>query len=357
MLEMNIRLPRDRFDLQLKETLEINTIWAIMGPSGCGKTSLLRCLAGLESHAMGRITFDGKVWQDTENKVFVPPEQRGIGYIFQESRLFPHLSVMDNLVFARRRAPADRPSPDFNEIIGQLGIEALLGRNIARLSGGEKQRIALARTLLNGPRMLLMDEPLASLDQDSKVAILPVLRSIHSQFNIPVMMVSHSREDVAWLADQLILMESGEVVEQGSCKSLMNRAGSPLANDGHALSILDARVIRHDQYYPLTELELDNQTLLVNKIDRGLGTKVRVVLPAHEISILLEDISETSVQNRLAVTVTDIRELGSHHVLLSLRLLEQTVLALITRKSLDQLRLKPGRKVFAHFKASCLDVL
>ncbi len=356
MLDINIRLPRDRFDVSVQAVLQTGSIWAIMGASGCGKTSLLRCLAGLEPSVEGKICFNGEQWLDTENGIRVSPEERGIGYIFQEARLFPHLDVMGNLEFARRRAHCSRKTPRLMDVIQQLGIEPLLGRSVAKLSGGEKQRVAIARTLLNAPRLLLMDEPLASLDWDSRSEILPCLRDIHQHFKIPVVMVSHAREEVARLADQLMLMNSGKVIARGNCAHLMNRSGSVLASDNNALSVFDGRIIQHDSQYPLTELEIDDQILVTNRVNAEVGSQVRVVLPAHEVSIVIDDISATSVQNRLSVVIETMTELDSHHILLSLRMREQFLQALITQRALTTLQLKKGMQVFAHFKASCLDV-
>ena len=356
-LEFNLRLPRDKFRLEVNEALRSDQIWAIMGASGCGKTSLLRSLAGLESHAHGKVSFNGEVWQDSGKGIFVPPEKRKIGYIFQEPRLFPHLNVLENLLFARKRAHTTSSSPKLTEVIEQMGMDSLLERRTGKLSGGEKQRVAIARTLLNAPRVLLMDEPVASLDWHSKTSILPKLRNIHRHFNIPVIMVSHSRDEVARLADQVLLMDTGKVAAKGACASLMNRSGAPLANDNQALSILEVRVIRHDLQYPMTELELEGHNLLANRIDAEEGERVRVVLPADEVSIVLDDISGTSIQNRLPVRINDATELRSHHILLSLAVNEQNLQALITHRSYDALSLGKGQKVYAHFKAACLDVL
>ena len=356
-LALNLSLPRDRFQLQVSEILSTRQIWAIMGASGCGKTSLLRSIAGLESKAIGTVRFNDEIWQDTDKGIWVPPEQRRIGYIFQEPRLFPHLNVLENLEFSRQRAPARGDAPKLIDVIKQLGIEPLLGRHIGKLSGGEKQRVAIARTLLNAPRLLLMDEPLASLDWNSKVSILPRLRDIHRHFNIPVFMVSHAREEVARLADQLLLMDSGRVVTKGTCISLMNRSGSLLANDDRALSILNAKVLRHDPIYPLTELLLEDQILLANQIDAKEGDDVRLVLAADEVSIALDDVTTTSIQNRLVVTINGITELNNHHILLALGLKQESLQALITHRSLDVLRLSKGQQVYAHFKATCLDVI
>ena len=355
--EFNLRLPRDKFQLEVNEKLRTDQVWAIMGASGCGKTSLLRSLAGLESHACGTVSFNGEIWQDSDRGIFVSPEKRRIGYIFQEPRLFPHLNVLDNLMFARKRAVNTASSPKLADVIEQMGIESLLERRTGKLSGGEKQRVAIARTLLNSPRLLLMDEPLASLDWNSKTSILPKLRDTHRHFNIPVVMVSHAREEVARLADHLLLMDAGKVIAKGACASLMNRSGSPLANDDRALSILEARVLRQDTCYPVTELKLEGYNLLANRVNAEEGEWVRLVLPADEVSIVLDDVSNTSIQNRLPVWINGVTELSSHHILLSLAINKQNLQALITHRSYNALGLGKGQKVYAHFKAACLDVL
>lgn len=351
MLELNISLPRDHFHLKIDTRLELDGIWGIMGPSGCGKTSLLRCLAGLEK-AEGRICFNDTVWMDSEAGVMIPPEKRELGYIFQEARLFPHLTVMGNLNFAIKRA--SRKALDFDDVVEQVGIRHLLERPVQKLSGGEKQRVAIARTLLNAPKVLLMDEPLASLDWESKLAILPCLKEVHRHFNIPVIIVSHAREEMARLADNLMLLHQGRVVEQGLCQRLIS---SSIGDSQIPLSVLDTHVLQHDQNYPLTELKVDGYHLTVNRIDKPVGSEVRVVLPAHEVSIVLDDVQSTSVQNRLPVVVDTMTAQGDHHMLVTMALGEQSLMAQITRKSADSLGLAPGMRVFAHFKASGLEVV
>lgn len=356
MLRIDIQLPRDRFVLSVGESLDTNAIWAIMGRSGCGKTSLLRTIAGLEGHARGRLQFNGDVWQDSEKGIWVPPEQRGIGYIFQEARLFPHLDVMENLQFALKRARTVA-MPSLSEVVEQLDIVHLLGRSVDKLSGGEKQRVAIARTLLSGSRLLLMDEPLASLDWSSKTSILPCLRNIHQRFKIPIVMVSHAREEVARLADKLVLVDQGQVVSRGECRQLLSRPGSLLTRDDCALSILEVQVGGHDQEYGFTELLLGGQKLLANQVSALPGTDLRVILPAQEVSIVVEDIHCTSVQNRVATTIRAIQELDSNNVMLFMEAEGQTLLALVTRRALGLLKLSVGQRVFAHFKGSCLEVI
>ncbi|MGI2028898.1 molybdenum ABC transporter ATP-binding protein [Endozoicomonas acroporae] len=357
MLRIDIQLPRDRFVLSIDESLDTDNTWAMMGRSGCGKTSLLRTIAGLESHARGRLQFNDEIWQDSEQGIWVPPEQRGIGYIFQEARLFPHLDVMENLRFALQRARANVAMPSLSEVVEQLDIVHLLGRTVDKLSGGEKQRVAIARTLLSAPRLLLMDEPLASLDWSSKTSILPCLRNIHQHFGIPVVMVSHAREEVARLADKLLLIDHGQVVSRGECRQLLSRPGSLLTRDDCALSILEVQVGSHDHQYGFTELLLGGQKLLVNQISALPGTGLRVILPAHEVSIVVEDIHCTSVQNRVATTIQAIQELDSKNVMLFMAAEGQTLLALVTRRALGLLNLSVGQRVFAHFKGACLDVV
>lgn len=357
MLTINIQLPRDRFLLKVDESLDGDAIWAIMGRSGCGKTSLLRTIAGLENHAQGKVLFNDEVWLDSERRVWMPPEQRGIGYIFQEARLFPHLDVMENLQFAVKRARTNVVQLALSDVVDQLDIEHLLNRTIDKLSGGEKQRVAIARTLLSAPRLLLMDEPLASLDWSSKTRILPCLRNIHQHFGIPVVMVSHAREEVARLADKLMLIDQGQVVSRGECRQLLSRPGSLLSRDDCALSILEVQVANHDHGYGFTELLFGQQRLLVNQIPAASGAKLRVILPAQEVSIVVEDIHCTSVQNRVAVNIQSIQALDSNNVMLFLEAEGQTLLALVTRRALGLLDLSAGQRVFAHFKGSCLDVI
>ncbi|WP_257264277.1 molybdenum ABC transporter ATP-binding protein [Endozoicomonas sp. ONNA2] len=357
MLRIDIQLPRDRFVLGVDESLATDSTWAIMGRSGCGKTSLLRTIAGLERHAKGRLQFNDELWQDSEKGIWVPPEQRGIGYIFQEARLFPHLNVMANLQFALQRAGANVAMPSLSEVVEQLDIVHLLGRTVDKLSGGEQQRVAIARTLLNGPRLLLMDEPLASLDWSAKTSILPCLRTIHQHFGIPVVMVSHAREEVARLADKLMLVEQGQIVSRGECRQLLSGPGSLLTRDDSALAILAVEVGSHDQEYGFTELLFGGQTLWVNQISALPGTHLKVILPAREVSIVVEDIQCTSIQNRVATTIQSIQELDSNNVMLFMAAEGQTLLALVTRRALRLLNLSVGLRVFAHFKGACLDVI
>ncbi|MGB0360070.1 MAG: molybdenum ABC transporter ATP-binding protein [Endozoicomonas sp.] len=239
MLSVSLYLSRDHFALNVDLNMESDAIWAIMGHSGCGKTSLLRAIAGLESGVKGRIIFNEKVWLDSDTQTFIDPEYRRVGYIFQEARLFPHLNVTGNLHFAQQRASGRDNIFSFSHVVEHLGIKHLLNQRVQELSGGEKQRVAIARTLLNAPELLLMDEPLASLDWTSKTTIFPVLRNLQKEFGIPIIFVSHAREEVSILADKLLLIDHGRVKAQGECQLMLSGIDSGLTNDNGSLSILE----------------------------------------------------------------------------------------------------------------------
>ena len=358
MLTISVRLPRDRFVLDVDVSLETNAIWAIMGYSGCGKTSFLRAIAGLEPSVNGRITFNDRVWLDTTRKVRVAPEHRRIGYIFQESRLFPHLDVMGNLQFARQRAR--RNDINFTHVVEQVGISHLLNRQVQALSGGEKQRVAIARALMNGPDLLLMDEPLASLDWASKVTIFPILRNIQKTFGVPVVFVSHTREEVARLADKLILIDHGRVMAKGSCQQLFSRfeptLSGDISDDNSAISILETSVLNHDEH-GLTRLSLGQKVILVNQVDAEQGAPLRVLLQAHEVSVATEYFECTSIQNRLPVSVQRMEKTGNRNFLLALSVEGQIIQALITCKAVEDLDIDVGKQIFAYFKASSLNVV
>ena len=358
MLLLDIHCERDAFQLQVRESFSLKGVTGVMGPSGCGKTTLLRCIAGLEPHVKGGVKFDNTVWQT--DTVFVPPHKRGIGYVFQDGRLFPHMTVRNNLNYGLRR---NRKSPDtnpetlsFERVAQWLDIVPLLDRPIAKLSGGQRQRVAIGRALLGAPKLLLMDEPLSALDWASRAAIMPRLREINREFGVPVLFVSHNREEIARLADEVVLMDNGCIEECGPTRQILNRARGSLADD-QALSVLEAQVVNTQSPYGMTELEVDGRSLVVNQSNLKKDQLVRVVVPASEISLCLEDVERISILNRLATTLTDIQEIDDHHALIMLTLGEQTLLALITRQSCHRLGLQRGMAVYAHFKAACLEVV
>ena len=357
MLSVDLQLVRSDFCLQVREEFSLDGVTGVMGPSGCGKTTLLRCIAGLEKQARGSVSLQGQIWQ--AEGVFLPPEKRGLGYIFQDGRLFPHLDVLGNLQYGLKRHQRSRRNdvrgPKLEDVVEWLDIRSFLSRPVSSLSGGQRQRIAIGRALMAAPRLLLMDEPLAALDWAARAAIMPQLRNINRHFGVPVLFVSHDREEMARLADELVLMNRGCIQERGNTRQLLNRADGILADD-RALSVLEGRVVA-TAAYGVTELDVDGRQLIVDQSHLIEGQTVRVVIPAAEVSLALDPIERISIQNRLEATLTEVRDIDDHHALVVLTLQEQKLLALITRRSRHRLGLTAGLTVYAHFKAACLEVL
>lgn len=343
------------FSLEVDLQLPSRGVSALFGPSGSGKTTLLRCLAGLEK-ASGRLVVDGEVWQ--EESKFLPPHRRPIGYVFQEASLFPHLDVAANLDFGMKRAGA-AGQVDRAGIIELLGIGHLLARGVDRLSGGERQRIAIARALLTAPRLLLMDEPLAALDTARKREILPYLERLHDELEIPMVYVSHAPDEVARLADHLVLMDGGRVLGSGPLAEMSTRLDLPTARDEEGGVVIDAVVGGHDETYHLTRLDAAGGSLWVTRRDLAEGHRARLRILARDVSIALDGTAESSIVNRLPARVTAIADAANPaQVLVGLDAgangKGMTLVARITRRSLDQLQLVPGKTVWAQIKSVSL---
>jgi molybdate transport system ATP-binding protein len=230
MINAQLRLQRGDFQLDVTLALAASGITALWGPSGCGKTTVLRALAGLD-RAAGRVAINDEVWQDDAAGRFVPAHQRAIGYVIQEPTLFPHLNVMDNLRYGQRRANKNSSAHDLEPAVELLGIAGLLHRRPTTLSGGERQRVAIARALASQPRLLLMDEPLAALDAARKADILPYLERLHRQLSLPMIYVSHAIDEVTRLADHVVLMDQGRVLNSGALDEVFSNVNDPMADD------------------------------------------------------------------------------------------------------------------------------
>ena len=313
---------------------------------------MLRWLAGLEPNTQGHLTFGDKIWQD--DKQFLASQQRQIGYVFQEPRLFPHLDVEGNLDYAwQRRFNANGPTKA--QVCEWLGLEDLLNQPVQQLSGGQQQRVAIARALLSSPQLLLMDEPLASLDKPSRLSILNRLESLQQQLTIPILYVSHDLEEVSRLADQLLLLDKGQVQAQGPLIELCSRLDLSLNHSEEAASIIEARLARQDDDYRLSELQIaDDLCLQVTRINAPLETNVRLRIPARDISLALEKPTSSSILNILPCTVDEIETTTDARVLIKLKLADQYLLARLTRKSVDYLHLQVGQAVYAQIKSVAL---
>ncbi len=351
------------FTLDVDLELPSRGITALFGHSGSGKTTLLRCIAGLERPSNGYLAIDGALWQDGAK--FLPTHRRPIGYVFQEASLFPHLSVRGNLDYGAKRCGCRPASPekgipfghanDFSRIVELLGIGALLDRKPERLSGGERQRVAIARALLTAPRLLLMDEPLAALDLARKNEILPYLERLHDELEIPVFYVSHAPDEVARLADHLVVMDGGRAVAQGPLAETLARADLPIRLGEDAGVVLDATVAEIDKQWQLARVEFPGGSLWVRDEGHPVGKHVRVRVLARDVSLAREEPSGTSILNHFRVTVCELAA-DTHPALLLARTETngQSLLARLTRRSATTLNLAPGAEVWAQVKAVAL---
>ena len=361
MIEARLHLPRGGFTLDLALNLPAKGVTALFGPSGCGKTTVLRALAGLE-RANGHVALGGTVWQDDAQRVFVPTHQRAIGYVIQEAALFPHLNVQDNLAYGMKRiAPADRRIA-LGQVLDLLGISHLLQRRPDTLSGGERQRVAIARALATSPALLLMDEPLAALDAQRKAEVLPYLDRLHEELGIPVVYVTHAIDEVARLADHLVLMDAGRVLAHGPLPDMLARLDLPLALGDDAGVVLDAVIGERDTQWHLARLDVDadaagRPACHLWSRDPGLpvGRHVRLRVLARDVSLTRTPQTGTSIGNQLRGTVEAIAD--DEHPALALvrvRVGSVPVVARLTRRSALALELAVDMPVWAQVKTVAL---
>ena len=341
------------FALDVAFECPMRGITAIFGPSGCGKTTLLRCVAGLQRMA-GSVRIGTQAWQDDAQGVFTRPHQRAIGYVFQEPSLFPHRSVRGNLEYGLQRIrPADR-RVTFAEVVELLGVSELLQRRPDNLSGGQRQRVAIARALLTSPRLLLMDEPLAALDRQSKYEIFPYLERLHDELAMPVFYVSHAPDEVARFADHLVLLENGRIRASGSLRDLRTRLDLAVDLGTDADAVIEARVAEHDELYHLSYLDFPAGRFSVARSDLPIGHTTRLRVLARDVSITLQSQTGTSILNIFPAVVAELAEESAAQILVRLDLAGTPMLARVTRKSAEALSLQPGQRVYAQVKAVAL---
>jgi molybdate transport system ATP-binding protein len=356
MIEASLTLPRRGFALDVSLALPARGVTALFGPSGCGKTTLLRALAGLE-RAQGRVALGDEIWQDDARGRFVPTHQRAIGYVIQEAALFPHLDVQRNLAYGLKRIASVQRRIALDQVVELLGIAHLLERRPGTLSGGERQRVAIARALATSPRLLLMDEPLAALDAQRKAEVLPYLDRLHEELGIPIVYVSHSIDEVARLAAQLVLMDAGRVLAEGPLPDMLARLDLPVAFGDDAGVVLDAVIGERDAHWRLARLDVDGGSCQLWSRDRGLpvGRRVRLRVLARDVSLTRMPQTGTSIGNQLRGTVEAIAD--DEHPALALvrvRVGSAPVVARLTRRSAHALDLAVGMPVWAQVKTVAL---
>ena len=360
-LEAKFSVQRGRFHLDVDFCLEEIGITAIFGTSGSGKTTLLRAIAGLDHHQDGFIklteqsstnhTSKDVYWQN--RNLFLPPHRRQVGYVFQEASLFPHLNVLKNIHYGYKRSR--NHSINLDEVIDLLQLTPLLSKNPQQLSGGEQQRVAIARALAVSPKILLMDEPLSSLDSALKKDILPYITQLHRAFNIPILYVSHSKEEIAQISHQLIFMTQGKITAIGPLSQLMTRLDLPLAHGQEAGSIITGKISKFDHEYNLAQIQTPIGMFQIHsQTQQALGDQVQLYIAARDVSLTLQPQQETSILNIFSMEIIEIQDESPAHKTVKLNHQGTHLLSQITRKSCEDLALKADKIVYAQVKSVAL---
>jgi molybdate transport system ATP-binding protein len=355
-LRASVRLPLGEFRLDLVMSAPARGVTALFGASGAGKTMALRCIAGLARAPQGLVSMDGECWQDESRGIFMPPHKRDCGFVFQEASLFPHFSVLGNLRYGWARVPRRARRFTLERTVELLGIGPLLERRPATLSGGERQRVAIARAVLASPRLLLMDEPLASLDAARKAELLGYIERLRDEMQLPIVYVSHAIDEVVRLAETLVVMSGGSVLASGSVVDLASRLDlRPYLGRFEAGSVIEARVAGHDPAYGLTRLRFDGGELLAPDVGSPEGERLRVRIRARDVSLALSRPRDASFLNILHGTVVEIEAGAGPSADVVLAVGAVRLAARITRKSIDTLGLAPGKPVYALVKSVAID--
>jgi len=358
-LDLQLECARPGFRLAADLHLDGNAA-GVFGPSGAGKTTLLHALNGLLHPRSGRIVLDGEVLYDSSMHLHVPPHRRRVGMVFQDARLFPHLSVEGNLRYGERLLPAGERRIHFGEVVELLEIGSLLERSVQHLSGGERQRVALGRALLASPRLLLLDEPLSSLDRRLKTQILPYLRRVHHTLGVPLLIVSHDLGEILHLTDILVVLDRGRVAGHGRYLDLAQdpRASGILRSSG-LLNVLRLRPIEHRPEHGVTLLTFagappDTATVVAPYHD-GSDEEIDIALRPEDIALALRRVEHISIQNQLPGEIVSIHPEDSH--ILCVVNVGTDLLVDITCQAMEMLDLAPGKRVWCLFKAHALQSL
>ena len=347
MLQLDFRQRLGDLDLNVSASLPASGITSVFGVSGAGKTSLINAVGGLTKPQSGRIVLNDRVLMDTERRIFLPPEKRHVGYVFQDARLFPHYRVRGNL----RYGMASSMAAQFDAIVALLGIEALLHRYPLTLSGGEKQRVAIGRALLTAPELLLMDEPLASLDMPRKRELLPYLETLAKEVKVPILYITHSMEEILRLADRVLVLDKGNVKALGGLEEVWaSSAMRPWLPREEQSSILNVSVIEHHPHYAMTALALGGQRLWVNKVEQPAQAQIRIRVNALDVSLVLQPPSASSIRNILPANVMECIDVDGQ-VEVKLGIGNHILWARISPWARDELALRVGQRVYAQVKS------
>jgi molybdate transport system ATP-binding protein len=351
-LRVDVRLLRGDFLLDARFELPASGVIAVLGPSGSGKTTLMGAIAGIIEPRDGVIALGEKVFFDSARKLDVPIEKRGCGLVFQDARLFPHLSVAQNLAYGLTRRRGREITQDTSRIVDMLGIGHLVARRPATLSGGERQRVAIGRALLSQPRLLLLDEPISAVDQDRKGEILPYLERLRDLASLPIVYVSHALDEVLRLADQVVLIEAGKCVTAGPTAAVLS--ARPLAGE-RRITVFDGRVLAHDADIGLTRVDTAVGVFRVPMADTPIGKTLRLVIDARDVALATVELTGLSIRNRFRARITRIEPIDRSQVLVALDAAGGGVSAVLTRDAVADLRLVPGAQVWCLVKSVAVD--
>ena len=360
-IHLQIQLNRSAFMLDVDLQLPGQGITAILGASGSGKTTLLRTVAGLEKNQQGRIQIGAHVWQDTQQGIDLPTWQRPLGYVFQESSLLPHLTVSDNLNFGLKRAlkTSGNAQPDaakaLQASIELLGIGNFLQRMPDQLSGGERQRVAIARAIAMQPQLLLMDEPLASLDAARRQEIFPWLSKLRDELKMPMLYVTHSADEVARLADHLVVLDKGNVKAQGPVSAVLTQVVNPVVVGEDAGALIAGHIGQVDTQWHLSRIDFEGGCVWMRDAGLPVGKAVRIRILARDVSLATSEPQNTSIQNQLRGTIQSITpDAHPSQVLVVLKCGAEEVMARVTKRAVDELGLLVGQPVWAQVKSVAL---
>jgi len=347
MLSLNFMQQQGEHQLEVDLQIPAKGITAIFGVSGAGKTSLINAISGLTQPQRGRIELNDRLLFDAEQKIALPPEKRRIGYVFQDARLFPHYRVRGNLQYGM--APSMKAQ--FDSLVSLLGLEALLSRFPLSLSGGEKQRVAIGRALLTAPDMLLLDEPLASLDLPRKRELMPYLQKLAKQVDIPMLYVSHSLDEILHLADNVLVLDAGKVKAFGPLERVWSSSAMrPWLPVSELTSVLRVQVLEQHPDYPMTALSLGDQHIWVSRVNQPVKTPLRIRIASSDVSLALQPPQHTSIRNILPAQVVELLEVGDQ-VEVKLRIGISELWARITPWARDELGIRPEQWLYAQIKS------
>ncbi len=357
-LSLDLRLDYPGFELRVRHEGVIDGITALFGPSGSGKSTLLRCIAGLEPAVDGRLRFGDDVWLDGAPAKALPAHVRGVGFVFQDARLFPHLSVLGNLRYADKRScdVIGATRIGFDDVVQALDLASLLQRRPASLSGGERQRVAIGRALLTRPRLLLLDEPMSALDAARKAEILPYLERLPAMFGVPALYVTHDIDEVARLATRMLILMRGQVIAAGPIQEILERADlQHVTGRFEAGVLLTTRVVRHDAEFCLTHLDLQGQSLVVPQASAEIGGAMRVRIRARDVALALRKPEASSIRNVLSGSVVEIvSDPATPHAEILVDIGGARLRSRVTRHAVAELGLTEGTSVFALVKSIAL---